>query len=65
MDPCISRSATDRSLWWISERHDRQLQLQASRATKAEASALQWLVALPPFTAPRSKVEIDASALIF
>ena len=61
----IGRSATDRSLWWICEHHDCQLQLQASRATKAEASALQWLVALPPFTAPRSKVEIDVSALIF
>ena len=32
----------------ISEHHDRPLQLQASRATKAEASALQWLVALLP-----------------
>ena len=64
MDLCVGRSATDRSLWLISEHHDRQLQLQASRTTKAEASALQWLVALSPFTPPRSKVEIDPSALI-
>ena len=35
-----------------------QLQLQASRAAKAEASALQWLVALPPFTAPLRKAAI-------
>ena len=52
------RSATERTLWWISEHHDRQLQLQASRATKAEVSVLQWLVALPPFTAPRNKAAI-------
>ena len=54
----IGRSATDPSFWWISEHHNRQLQLQASRATKAEASALQWLVVLPPFTAPRTKAAI-------
>jgi hypothetical protein len=36
------------------------LQLQASRAPGAEASALQWLLALPPSTTPRSKAEIDA-----
>ena len=58
MDLYIGRSATDRSLWWISEHHDRQLQLPASRATKAEVSALQCLVALPPFTALRSKAAI-------
>ncbi len=39
---------------------NRQLQLQASRAPVAEASALQWLLALPPSTSPRSKAEIDA-----
>jgi PHD/YefM family antitoxin component YafN of YafNO toxin-antitoxin module len=44
----------------ISEQHYRQLQLQASRAPKAEASALQWLLALPPSTTPRSRAEIDA-----
>ena len=49
----LQRGPLCRSLWWISEHHDRQLQFLASRATKAEASALQWLVALPPFTAPR------------
>ncbi|CRY91219.1 hypothetical protein SynWH8103_00474 [Synechococcus sp. WH 8103] len=38
--------------------------MQASRAIKAEASALKWLVALTPFTAPRSKVEIDQNDLI-
>ena len=54
----IGRSATDPSLWWISEHHDRQLQLQALRATKAEASALQWLLTLPPFAAPRNKATI-------
>jgi hypothetical protein len=37
----------------------RQLQLQASRAPVTEASALQWLLALPPSTSPRSKAEID------
>jgi PHD/YefM family antitoxin component YafN of YafNO toxin-antitoxin module len=30
----------------LSEQHYRQLQLQASRAPGAEASALQWLLAL-------------------
>ena len=44
----------------LSEQHYRQLQLQASRAPVAEASALQWLLALPPSTNPRSKAEIDA-----
>jgi PHD/YefM family antitoxin component YafN of YafNO toxin-antitoxin module len=44
----------------LSEQHYRQLQLQASRAPVAEASALQWLLALPPSTSPRSKAEIDA-----
>ena len=44
----------------ISEQHYRQLQLQASRAPKTEASTLQWLLALPPSTTPRSKAEIDA-----
>ena len=44
----------------ITEQHYRQLQLQASRATGTEASALQWLLALPPSTSPRSKAEIDS-----
>ena len=44
----------------VSEQHYRQLQLQASRAPKTEASTLQWLLALPPSTTPRSKAEIDA-----
>jgi PHD/YefM family antitoxin component YafN of YafNO toxin-antitoxin module len=44
----------------ISEQHYRQLQLQASRAPKTESSALQWLLALPPSTTPRSRAEIDA-----
>jgi len=44
----------------LSEQHYRQLQLQASRAPGAEASALQWLLALSPSTSPRSKAEIDA-----
>ena len=44
----------------LTEQHYRQLQLQASRAPVAEASALQWLLALPPSTNPRSKAEIDA-----
>ena len=44
----------------LSEQHYSQLQLQASRAPVAEASALQWLLALPPSTSPRSKAEIDA-----
>ena len=39
---------------------NRQLQFQASRAPVAEASVLQWLLALPPSTSPRSKAEIDA-----
>ena len=39
----IGRSATDRSLWWISEHHDCQL---------------QWLLVLPPFTALPSKAAI-------
>ena len=39
---------------------NRQLQLQASRAPVAEASVLQWLLALPPSTSPRSKAGIDA-----
>ena len=58
MDRYVGRSATDQSLWWISEHHDRQLQLQGSLATKAEASALQWLVALLPLAALRSKAAI-------
>ena len=44
----------------LSEQHYRQLQLLASRAPVAEASVLQWLLALPPSTSPRSKAEIDA-----
>jgi len=44
----------------LSEQHYRQLQLQASRAPVAAASALQWLLALPPSTSPRRKAEIDA-----
>ena len=44
----------------LSEQHYRQLQVQASRAPAAEGSALQWLLALPPSTTPRSKAEIDA-----
>jgi hypothetical protein len=44
----------------LSEQHYRQLQVQASRAPVAEASALQWLLALPPSSTPRSKAEIDA-----
>ena len=44
----------------LSEQHYRQLQVQASRAPVAEASALQWLLALPASTTPRSKAEIDA-----
>ena len=44
----------------LSEQHYRQLQAQASRAPVAEASGLQWLLALPPSTNPRSKAEIDA-----
>ena len=42
----------------LSEQHYSQLQLQPSRAPVAEASALQWLLALPPSTSPRSKAEI-------
>jgi len=44
----------------LSEQHYRQLQLQASRAPVAEASALPWLLALPPSTSPRIKAELDA-----
>jgi PHD/YefM family antitoxin component YafN of YafNO toxin-antitoxin module len=44
----------------LSEQHYRQLQLQASRAPGAAASALQWLLTLPPSTSPRRKAEIDA-----
>ena len=44
----------------LSEQHYRQLQAQASRAPAAGGSALQWLLALPPSTTPRSKAEIDA-----
>jgi PHD/YefM family antitoxin component YafN of YafNO toxin-antitoxin module len=44
----------------LSEQHYRHLQLLASRAPGAEASALQWLLALPPSTSPRIKAEIDA-----
>ena len=44
----------------LSEQHYRQLQLQASRAPVPVASALRWLLALPPSTTPRSKAEIDA-----
>lgn len=44
----------------LSEQHYRQLQLQASRAPVSEASALQWLLSLPPATSPRRKAEIDA-----
>ena len=44
----------------LSEQQDRQLQLQASRAPVSEASALQWLLALPPSMNLRSKAEIDA-----
>ena len=44
----------------LSEHHYRQLQLQASRAPAAEASALQWLLALPRSSTPRSKAKIDA-----
>jgi len=44
----------------LSEQHYRQLQLQASRSPGAATSALQWLLALPPSTGPRSQAEIDA-----
>ena len=39
---------------------EQALQLQASRAHGAEASALQWLLTLPPSMNPRRKAEIDA-----
>jgi hypothetical protein len=44
----------------ISEQHYCHLQLQASWASKTEALALRWLLALPPSATPRSKAEIDA-----
>jgi PHD/YefM family antitoxin component YafN of YafNO toxin-antitoxin module len=43
----------------LSEQHYSQLQLQASRPPVTEASALQWLLALPPSSSLRSKAEID------
>ena len=47
----------------LSEQHYQQLQLQASRASVTNASALDWLLALPPSTIPRSKAVIDAELL--
>ena len=44
----------------LSEQHDRQLQLQASRASAPEPSALQGLLNLSPPEVPRSKACIDA-----